>query len=144
MKSLNVEEIMPYSQEQMFSLVCDIESYPEFIDLIKKAEMIRKYEDGGEIWKLTCHWYGISFTFSTQNTYLGQKQIIMRMHEGPMSDLHGQWAFIFIDHRQTKVSLKIDFEILSLMPWMNLESHLNQVSYRILKAFKERAKTLYG
>ncbi|MEZ5670953.1 MAG: SRPBCC family protein [Thiotrichaceae bacterium] len=82
---------MPYSAEQMYVLVNDIETYPSFYRSVSPADTVQKWDAYYSLYYDGYHWIRKSFT--TNNVLQHNHSIEMCLLEGPFSQLHGFWKF---------------------------------------------------
>ena len=135
--------IVPYSAEQMYALVDDISRYPEFLPWCEKADI--HYRDQDEV-KATLHlaWKGMTKSFSTCNRLQQFKMIEIRLVDGPFKQLEGFWRFTQLGEEGSKVSLDLEFEFANMFIAMAFGKVFEQASDKLVGAFCERAKQIYG
>ena len=128
---------------QMFDLVDDIESYPEFLPWCQRADIRRRTEDVVEA-TLDVGLGGVYKQFSTRNRLLRPQLIEIKLLEGPFRSLDGAWHFEDLGESGSNVSLKLDFDM-SLSPLnMAFAVLFEEVARSQVNAFTSRAETLYG
>ena len=84
--------LLPYSCEQMFDLVAEVEKYPEFMPWCGGATVNQRDEKGMEA-SVTISIAGIRQTFTTRNEHDYPNRIVLRLVKGPFSALTGDWQF---------------------------------------------------
>lgn len=82
--------LLPYSDVQLFDLVNDIESYPNFLNGCSRAKILNT-ENGIVEAKLWLNKRGIEQSFSTRNTLYPHNRVAMKLIEGPFQSLDGEW-----------------------------------------------------
>ncbi len=87
---------------------------------------------------------GINASVTTCNELEADKKIIMRLVEGPFKKLVGEWEFKELDEHSCKVMLDMRFTFSNRFYEMTLGSVFNQVANKLVSAFSERAKQVYG
>jgi ribosome-associated toxin RatA of RatAB toxin-antitoxin module len=92
---INRSAIVPYSQEQMFRLVTDISSYPEFLPWCSEAEIIDS-DQSETTAKLFIRFKGVRQSFTTRNINRRPDRIIMQLVDGPFSHMGGEWQFLML------------------------------------------------
>ena len=143
MQHIHKQAIVPYSAEQMFALVDDIESYPEFLPWCKEAsEVERKPDEVTATLVLSKGLVTQAFTTCNKNTH--ERKIEMNLVDGPFSHLQGEWEFTELDEQSCKVVLNIEFAISNSLLRLTLEPVFALVLSRLVNAFKIRAKDIYG
>jgi ribosome-associated toxin RatA of RatAB toxin-antitoxin module len=148
MRELNRNALVPYTPEQMFALVDDISRYTEFLPWLSAAEELER-SDTERVGRLTVAAVGISGTFTTRNQVIPPTKMEMRLQDGPFKTLEGSWNFDAIRDNQgnvrgTNISLKIRFEFNNRMTAMVLGKIFEISCDRLVNAFTQRAKALYG
>ena len=99
---------VPFSSEKMYSLVNDIESYPEFLPWCSRAVVIdsTEFQMGAE---LTISKGPFTYDFSTMNLLVPNKSIELTLLKGPFNFLRGHWTFNN-DNHGCLVVLSIEYE----------------------------------
>ncbi len=141
---LNVSRnaLVPYSAAQMYALVNDIESYPEFVPWCSKSTS-REISVSEKEAALFFSRGVIKTSFTTCNTLSPGRRIELQLVDGPFSQLQGVWQFIDIDEQGSRVQLDLNFELSSRMLKMALESFFNQICDRLVTSFVKRANEVY-
>ncbi|MEJ2114764.1 MAG: type II toxin-antitoxin system RatA family toxin [Gammaproteobacteria bacterium] len=135
--------LLPYSAQQMFKLVNDIDSYPEFIPWCVKCIVYSESESQKQA-KMSFAKRGIHASVTTCNELDTNKSITMRLQEGPFKHLVGAWTFHKLDENSCKVELDMQFSFSNRLYEMTLGPIFNQVANKLVSAFTERAQRLYG
>ena len=135
--------VMPFEPAQMFSLVNDINSYPEFLIWCNTAGV----ENAGD--RQVTATLGLSVgvlrqSLTTRNTLLPNKRIDMELVRGPFRQFHGVWRFDDAGGGHCQVSLDLAFEFKSKILQLALDKVFEHLTYISVDAFKNRAKQLYG
>ena len=133
---------VPFSCEQMYGLVDDIEKYHEFLPYFSQGTVHHRDADEVEA-TLEISAGGMSKAFTTRNRLQPNKMIELRLVEGPFSHLEGFWRF---DATETGslISFDLEFEFSGRMLAMLLGPVFEQVTDKMVDAFCERAEVMYG
>jgi ribosome-associated toxin RatA of RatAB toxin-antitoxin module len=146
MTTVNRSAIVPYSSQQMYQLVDDINHYPEFLPWCYEAEEHKRTPDSVEA-SLTLEWNGLYKSFTTRNRLEPHHLIEMRLVDGPFKRLEGFWKFapLMKDgvEQGCKVELSLEFEFLNPMVSMMFSSVFEKISQEMVGCFIERAKSVY-
>jgi ribosome-associated toxin RatA of RatAB toxin-antitoxin module len=134
--------LVPYSAAQMYALVNDIESYPEFVPWCSKSTSKEISVTEKEA-ALFFSRGAIKTSFTTRNTLSPDQRIELLLVDGPFSELHGTWQFTNIDSDGSRVQLDLDFELSSRMLKIALESFFSQICDRLVTSFVQRASDVY-
>jgi len=135
--------LLPYSAAQMFALVNDIDSYPEFVPWCVQCEVHSNSESEKQA-TMSFAKRGIKASVTTCNELVSNKQITMRLLKGPFKHLIGTWDFQEIDEGSCKVELDMKFSFSNRLYEMTLGPVFNQVANKLVSAFTERAQQIYG
>ena len=127
----------------MYRLVDDIASYPEFLPWCSATTIHERSDDQVEA-SIVLKKGLINQTFTTRNSLQASRQIEMNLVDGPFSILHGIWRFKALSENACKISLNMEFTISNPVLRITLEPVFTQVLGRLVDAFKARAEELYG
>ena len=137
---------LPYTAKEMFDLVADISSYPEFLPWCAAAR-VRKEFKKREIKHIEADLV-ISFKVFREKfgsrVLLDASKLIIETHyiDGPFSYMHSVWSFE--DSEQgCEVKFKVDFEFKNAMLQSIIGLVFNDAMQRIVRAFERRASDLY-
>ena len=127
-------EIMePYSAQQMFDLVNDINSYPQFVpDCIDTGVLHIEVEK-----------FGFKKRFTTLNRLKEPSKIEITLIDGPFKKLVGAWTFTPISENQSKITFDLTFEFNSKLLDMTFTPIFKDIMKNMVIAFSNRAKQLY-
>lgn len=143
MPIINQSALVGYSAEQMYQLVNDYEKYPQFLSGCIGAKTLSLGENELNA-ELLIQKLGISQRFSTHNTMIPNEKISMQLLEGPFKHLHGAWHFQAFDEQSCKISLTLEFEFENPLVAMVFGKIFNELTTKMVHAFKQRAKEVYG
>ncbi|KAE9528446.1 type II toxin-antitoxin system RatA family toxin [Testudinibacter aquarius] len=142
MPSVNQSALVGYSATQMYQLVNNYEQYPEFLPGCVASQTLVSNENELTA-QLVISKAGISQQFTTRNTMQPNKQIQMQLVEGPFRFLQGYWQFDEIDEHSCQIRLKLDFEFSSALISAVFGKIFEQLTMKMIDAFKQRAKEVY-
>ena len=143
MRHVNRSALVPHSAQQMFMLVDDVESYPEFLPWCNKTE-IHERSDSNVVATLELHKGGASSEFTTRNERTPGAAIDISLMGGPFRHLAGGWTFKDIGDKGSKVVLKLDFEFESMFIDIVFGSFFEDTCNSLLDAFTHRAEQVFG
>jgi len=90
--------LVPYTPHEMFVLVADIPSYPQFLPWCGGARILSRDEDL-VVASIDIAYKGMHKTFTTRNRMQADKLLEMSLVEGPFRHLHGNWQFLPVGDR---------------------------------------------
>jgi coenzyme Q-binding protein COQ10 len=145
----HVSKLLPYTPDQLFRLVGDVERYPEFVPWITglRTWNARRYSEGVDVLDAEAA-VGFKFLKERFATRVRRdalnRQIDVSLLSGPFRKLENRWRFIEAGHGCTRVEFDIDFEFKSRLLSALLTANFGVAVDRLMHCFEARAKTLYG
>jgi ribosome-associated toxin RatA of RatAB toxin-antitoxin module len=134
---------VPYTAEQMFDLVNDVESYPKFLHWCRAAKIESRYGTTLEA-TLEIGVLGLHQSFRTRNTMQRPERIGIDLVSGPFRRLRGEWRFAALPTQGTDISLSLAFEV-TLSPFGAVFAKVfEELAGAQMNAFIERAHKVYG
>lgn len=143
MPVINRHALVPYLPAEMFALVDDVPSYPQFLPWCKNARVLSRDEDEVRA-ALDLSRGGFEKSFTTCNRLQKNKMIEMRLVEGPFRHLEGFWRFEPVGDSACKVSLDLDFEFSNKLVGMAFGPIFNQIANTLVDSFCKRAHDVFG
>jgi ribosome-associated toxin RatA of RatAB toxin-antitoxin module len=143
MTQINRSAIVPFTAEEMYRLVADIESYPEFLPWCGGARILSKENDELRA-SIAIDYKGVNKSFTTSNRQVEGERIEMRLVEGPFTQLHGIWEFKKLDAGASKVSLQLEFEFSNRLVAMTVGKVFSSIADTLVDAFSQRAEQVYS
>lgn len=137
------KKVLPYTPEQMYRLVADVEKYPEFLPWCLAAR-IRRREGDVMFADLVIGFKMVRERF-TSRVELDEesRRINVQYTEGPFQYLNNHW--LFTPHEGgVCVDFYVDFEFRSKMLQKIMGVLFNEAVRRMVQAFETRANQLYG
>ena len=143
MRRVNRSALVPYTAREMFILVDDVESYPEFLPWCSSAEVHNRTAEIVEA-TLELHKGSLSDHFTTRNTRCEFETIEIELIDGPFRHLQGGWRFTEIGEEGCKLALELDFEFENMFVDMIFGSFFEDTCNSLINAYSKRAKTVFG
>jgi len=135
--------IASYSAEQIYSLVTDVQSYPNFIAACS-AGSIDKVHDDGYTATLAFALAGIGQSFTTRNVAVPHESISMNLVKGPFKYLNGQWKFRQLGENACKVEFELDYEFSLFFMNKLTKSTFNKIAESMVDTFHAEAIRKFG
>jgi ribosome-associated toxin RatA of RatAB toxin-antitoxin module len=143
LESITRSALVPYTQQQMFALVSDVDSYPRFLPWCSGAQALP--HEGDEVRaRIDFVVGGVSKSFTTRNRHVANEAILMQLVEGPFSQLQGSWRFAPLGDAGCKISLNLEYEFSSKIVSMVIGPVFNKIASSLVDAFQKRADDVYG
>lgn len=148
MNSFTTQRQVPFTPQQMFDLVADVERYPEFLPLCE-ALTIRKrsVDDKGRhvlVADMECGYKSIRERFTSRVTLDADHQhILVEYIDGPFRRLENNWHFV-PGGNGCQVKFQIAYEFKSRMLQMLVGGLFDKAFRKFAEAFEQRAARVYG
>jgi coenzyme Q-binding protein COQ10 len=136
------QRVLPYTQEQLFDLVADIERYPEFLPWCLGAR-IRERQPHLVVADLIIGFKMFRERFTSRVELDPPRRINVTYAEGPFRYLNNHWIFEKVPEG-CRIDFFVDFEFKSRLMQKVIEVLFGEAVRRMVSAFEERARDLYG
>ena len=139
---------LPYTAQQMYDLVADVENYPQFLPWTAAARIRSTREDGDAVIMLAD--LVISFKvfrerFGSRVTlYPDARKIDTEYLDGPFEKMVSNWAFEEAEDGGCNVSFFVDFAFRNKLLQTTATIFFNDAMQRVVRAFERRAAELHG
>jgi ribosome-associated toxin RatA of RatAB toxin-antitoxin module len=143
LESITRSALVPYTQQEMFALVSDVDTYPRFLPWCSDAETM-PCEDDEVCARIDFAVSGVSKSFTTRNRHVGNEAILMQLVEGPFSKLQGSWRFEPLGDAGCKISLNLEYDFSSKVVSMVTGPVFSKIASSLVDAFQKRAAEVYG
>lgn len=149
MPQFSTKRRVQHSAADMFDLVADVKSYPEFVPMCS-AMRVRSQTDKGEgvtvlVAAMTVAYKLIHQTFTSRATLdKPNLKILVEYLDGPFRHLQNRWAFHPTGEHTCEVEFFIDYEFRSRTLAMMMGALFDTVFRRMAVAFEKRADQVYG
>ncbi len=143
MNTVNRTALVPYSAAQMYKLVKDVESYPDFLPWCSGSK-IHEYLDNGVVASVDISKGALKQSFTTRNQFTENQEISMQLENGPFSKLSGAWTFSDIGSDGSRVSLHLQFDFSSTLARVTIGPVFNGIADKLVDSFVERSQIIYG
>ena len=134
---------LPYSPEQMFKLVYEVELYPEFLPWCRAARIHQAGETEFTA-DLIIGFKMIQEKFTSKVMAYPTHRIDVTYIEGPFRYLTNQWNFKASDEGGCRIDFYLDFEFRSKTLQKLIGLLFSQAVQRMVSAFEARAHALYA
>jgi coenzyme Q-binding protein COQ10 len=135
--------LLPYTQEQLFNLVADVERYPEFLPWCRGAR-VRERRGNVITADLLIGFKMVRERFTSRVVLSRPDRIDVSYSEGPFKYLNNHWLFLPQSDGRCLIDFYVDFEFRSKMLQKIMEMFFNEAVKRMVGAFETRAHQLYG
>ena len=132
---------LPYSPEQLFDLVADIEKYPEFLPWCIGARIISR-QDNVVNADLIIGWALIRETFTSKVTLNRPHEISVDYLHGPMKNMLNRWRFEPEADGGCTIDFFVEFEFKSRSLQLVMGALFDQAAKMMVGAFEKRARAI--
>jgi coenzyme Q-binding protein COQ10 len=134
---------LPYTPEQMFDLVADVEKYPQFLPWCVATRINSRQGD-----TITADMAVGYKMFREKFTSIARldraaMRIDIEYREGPFRYLNNHWVFER-DPKGCAIDFYIDFEFRSQLLEKAITAVFNRAVTLMVEAFEKRARVIYG
>ncbi|WP_428036302.1 type II toxin-antitoxin system RatA family toxin [Amphritea sp.] len=143
MTQVDRSALVLHTAEQMFDLVNDVESYPQFLPWCSGTTLIESTATTMQA-SLKVAKAGLKYSFTTRNQLQRPGMIRIELVEGPFSSLSGLWTFKPLSDEACKVSLSLQFDFSGKLTSLAMGKVFNQMAATMVDAFVSRADQVYG
>ena len=146
MKTVHKSVLIWYSAAEMFALVTDVASYPQFLPWCDKACVVEEDADGMTA-KVGLSIAGLSQSFTTRNTHVQDRRVSLKLVSGPFSKLDGFWDFTPVgqnNERACKVNFSLGYDFDNLALSALIGPVFDKIAGSLVDAFVKRAEQIYG
>lgn len=134
--------LVHFSAGEMFSLVDDVEHYPEFLPWCSGTEVALR--DGARTCAtLHINYRGIRQSFSTENRRQFPERMTMHLVEGPFRKLDGEWRFTPLGEGACKIDFELQYEFSSRVLEKLVGPVFGHIAGTMVDAFLKRAEQLH-
>ncbi len=146
MKTVNKSVLIWYSPEEMYALVTDVSSYPQFLPWCDHAAVVLQDADGMTA-EIGIAFGGVRQTFTTQNRHLAGREVAMQLVDGPFSRLDGCWRFLPLGdgtERACRVELLLHYGFDNPTLGRVVGPVFDRIAGSLVDAFVKRAEQVYA
>jgi coenzyme Q-binding protein COQ10 len=143
MQAIKLTRQSPFTAQQMFDLITDVDSYDQFIPYCTAAR-VRQRSDSEMLADLAIGYKMLRETYASR-IELGVSPLTVTVHQakGPFRHLFNQWVF---EDTETGCDVRFELQFEFAVPLLRriIQPMMNRVVERFVAAFEERALEIYG
>jgi len=143
MVKVDRSSLVGYSAEQMYALVEDIESYPQFLPWCSGARATVR-EGTRTVATMHVNFHGIREQFTTENRNEPGRTIAMELVSGPFRHLRGHWRFTPLSEHACRVEFRLEYEISSWLLERLVGPVFHHIGNSFMDAFVKRAEQIHA
>jgi coenzyme Q-binding protein COQ10 len=135
------DRIFPYSAEQMYDLVADVNEYPNFLPWCIGARLYNINDD--DFYADLIIGFKVFRERFTSHVMLSDGKIQINYIKGPLEHLHNVWRFEDCDEGGCKLHFEVDFEFKNKIFQKMVGGLFTEAVRRMVSSFELRAKEIY-
>tara|TARA_A100001037_G_scaffold134176_1_gene121718 strand:+ start:88 stop:567 length:480 start_codon:yes stop_codon:yes gene_type:complete len=132
-----------YTQDQMFDLVLDVQSYPEFLPWCLSS-CVTNIEDTSFEAELLIGFKLLKERFGSCVRFERPYSIQVTPTYGPFRRMHNVWSFETNDHDSCRIIFCVDFEFKSIFLNKVMGVLFYEAVQKMVNCFEARARKKYG
>lgn len=135
--------LVPYTPAEMFKLVDDIEDYSAFLPWCAGSE-VHFRDDATTDATIHIGYKQVRQHFSTINTKRFPEEMLLKLKNGPFSNLEGYWRFKPLGDAACKIEFMLQYHFASHLLATVLGPVFDHIANTLVDAFVQRAEEVYG
>jgi coenzyme Q-binding protein COQ10 len=140
--------LLPYTPEQVFNLVADVEKYPQFLPWCLACRVKRRESDTVFTADMAIGFKMVRETFTSRVTLAPGKAVTVEYLDGPFKHLVNTWDFKPVTTKTgaaaTELEFFLEFEFRSKLLQSIIGVLFEEAVRRMVAAFEGRAAALYA
>jgi len=139
--------LLPYTPEQVYALVADVERYPEFLPWCLACRIVKRESPVSFTADLVVGFKMVRERFLSRVVLKPIEGITVNYISGPFEHLTNEWKFAPASKEQgggTAVHFYLSFEFKSKLLQALIGVLFEEAVHRMVSAFETRAAKLYG
>ena len=138
MHNIHKSAIVLHPAQKMFQLVDSVENYPQFLPWCGSTQIIERDNDK-TIASIEINYKGIRQTFTTENTKKQNKEMMIKLIDGPFKSLSGQWIFKNLDNDSCQIELKLEYQFSNIILEKLISPVFNMIANTFIDEFIKEA-----
>jgi coenzyme Q-binding protein COQ10 len=149
MPTFRTSHVVKHTPQQMFDLVADVESYPQFVPLCRGIRIKRRFSvaDGNEAFvsEMEVGYKSVRERFTSRVTLnRSAHRIDVAYVDGPFSHLENRWTFAEAGPGACRVEFFIAYEFRNRMLATLMGGMFDAAFRKFSSAFEARADEIFG
>ena len=142
MPGIRETRAMPYTAEQMFDLVADVDRYPEFLPWVI-ATRIKSDSETEMVADMLVGFKALKEKFTSRVVKHRPDELQVTYVDGPLRDLDNVWRFRNVGGG-CEIDFAVDFAFRNPLFEKIAGQYFDRAFRKMVSAFEERAAALYG
>ena len=138
MHNIHKSAIVLHPAQKMFQLVDSVENYPRFLPWCGSTQILER-DNSKTIASIEINYKGIRQTFTTENTKKQNKEMMIKLIDGPFQSLSGQWIFKNLDNDSCQIELKLEYQFSNIILEKLISPVFNMIANTFIDEFIKEA-----
>lgn len=146
MPRAHLQEIMPFSPNDLMAMVTDVEKYPEFLNFVSSMRVLGPRVRNGDVESFDAQ-MNVSYKMVSESVrctvtidYANRKVVVRNSEKGgPIKTLINDWKFAELSDGRTVIDFMVDVTLKSFPLNLLASQKFGAVSDKIMSVFKQRA-----
>ena len=143
MHNIHKSAIVLHSSKKMFQLVDSVENYPRFLTWCGSTQILER-DNSKTIASIEINYKGIRQTFTTENTKKQNKEMMIKLIDGPFQSLSGQWIFKNLDNDSCQIELKLEYQFSNIILEKLISPVFNMIANTFIDEFIKEANKRFN
>ena len=143
MKRIARSALVEHAAPQMYALVADIESYPQFLPWCR-AVRVGERSAQRTVATLAVGLKGLRYELTTRNENRPHEAIELQLLRGPFRHFAAHWRFTALGERAARIEFAMEYEFAGALVSRALGPLFETIADTMVDAFKRRADAVYG
>ena len=138
MVTIKKNALVFHSREKMFTLVDQVEDYPNFLPWCGETKVIQRTE---KITKATIliNYHNVKQSFTTENVKIFPTKMNINLIDGPFKTLKGEWNFIELEKDTCKIEFELHYEFSNYLLDKLISPVFNMIANTFIDNFVAKA-----
>ncbi|MFH4355064.1 MAG: type II toxin-antitoxin system RatA family toxin [Neisseriaceae bacterium] len=132
-----------HTAEEMYQLVRQVEEYPKFLPWCSRTVILKEAERVVQA-RVYVQYLMIKQHFTTENRYTENREILIRLVDGPFEYLNGRWSFAPLEADGCRINFVLDYEFSGYVLSKLFEPVFYFISNTMVDSFLEEANRRYA
>tara|TARA_B100000674_G_scaffold72295_1_gene49922 strand:+ start:361 stop:801 length:441 start_codon:yes stop_codon:yes gene_type:complete len=146
MHSYSKKSKLLFTTKQLYEIIIDVESYPEFLPWCSKCKIVSKLDKNNFDAELSVGYKSIDEKYTSRVKGIYLSSISSVAISGPFKVLESNWIFNNLpnDKKSCEVEFLVKYEFKSFILGKIMGAIFKKATERMFTAFENRAKDLYN
>ncbi len=142
MREMHRSALVPYSTEQMYDLIEQVEHYPEFLPWCTRTELIERTDEAVAA-TVEVGFRELHVRVTTRNEKRRPEWMSIHMQDGTFRHFHGEWRLLPLGTLGCRIDFTLRYE-LALHAEKLAGPLIDRAANDMVDAFVRRADAIYG